>query len=241
MILIPTHRAAKSHYTNPMSNPTTASTATEDRAIELLSSGIEQHAVAAALGVTEGRISQILANPLFAQKLAELKYEQLKKHNDTDNKYDALEKKVLAQLERTLALVMDPMKLARILQTLNAAKRRGASAPDSLVRQRPTVRLNIGTQILARFAVNGANQVVQASIGNDTQDLVTIQSGNVQRLLNEHAKTAPIIEAIPAAESDGKVWRKAQGREKHDLLTELGFAHEVTISEEQHSSSVQSQ
>jgi hypothetical protein len=225
-----------------MSNTSTANTSTEERAIELLSSGIEQHAVASALGVTESRISQILANPLFASKLAELKYEQLKKHNDTDNKYDALEKKVLAQLERTLALVMDPMKLARILTVLNSAKRRGASAPDSLVRTKSTVRLNISTQVLARFAVNGANQVVQASIGSDTQDLVTIQSGSVQRLLNESSKTALVIPAQSGSEeSSGKVWRKPQGREKHDLLTELGFAHEITVSEdcssEQHSNS----
>lgn len=217
-----------------MSNPSTANASTEERALELLSSGIEQVAVASALGVTESRISQILANPLYAQRLAELKYTQLMKHNETDNKYDALEKKVLAQLERTLALVMDPMKLARILTVLNSAKRRGASAPDSLVRQRPTVRLNVSQTVLARFSVNGSNQVVQASIGNETQDLVTIQSQGVQRLLNEHAKQNAVPLPAPSiGEVEGKVWRKSQGREKHDLLSELGFAHEITISSEQ--------
>lgn len=216
-----------------MSNPSTANTSTEERALELLASGVEQVAVASALGVTEGRISQILSDPKHAQKLAEMKYSQLIKHNETDNKYDSLEKKVLTQLERTLSLVMDPMKLARILTVLNSAKRRGASAPDSLVRQRPTVRLNINSAVTARFSVNGANQVVQASIGNEIQDLVTIQSGNVQRLLNEHAKNSSnAILPSGSGEANGQVWRKAQGREKHDLLTELGFAHEITVSSE---------
>jgi hypothetical protein len=218
-----------------MNQAITPTTSLELRAIELLATGIEQVHVAQALGVTEGRISQILSNPEFATALAEKKYEQLKKHNDTDNKYDALEKKVLDALERTLTLVMDPMKLARILTVLNSAKRRGASAPDSLVRTRPTVRLNINTAVLARFSVNGSNQVVQASIdtnaGEIKQDLVTIQSGNVQRLLNEHSK----IKSLPAGssgEAEGVVWRKSQGREKHDLLTELGFTHEITIPSE---------
>lgn len=216
-------------------NTSTANTSTEDRALELLATGYGQVEVAGALGVTEGRISQILSNPLFAEKLAELKFTQLRKHNETDNKYDTLEQKVLAQLERTLSLVMDPMKLATILTRLNQAKRRGSSAPDSLVRQRATIRLNINSAVVARFAVNGANQVVQASVGDASQDLVTIQSGGVQRLLNEHVKSIqqqqPLLSGS-TGETEGKVWRKPQGREKHDLLTECGFAHEIGTAHE---------
>lgn len=215
-------------------NTSTANTSTEDRALELLAAGIEQVHVAAALGVTEGRISQIISNPMFAERLVELKFDQLKKHNETDNEYDSLEKAILQTLKRTIGMVMDPMKLAAILTRINNAKRRGSSAPDSLVRQRATVRLNISSQVIGRFAVNGANQVVQASIGDQTQDLVTIQSGGVQRLLNEHAKTAiPLPAPRGSGEANGEVWRKSQGREKHDLLTECGFAHEINVSVEQ--------
>jgi hypothetical protein len=210
-------------------NTSTANTSTESRALELLATGIEPEQVASALGVTSSRISQIAADPEFVKQLAELKFAQLAKHNATDNEYDDLEKKILTQLKNTIGLVMDPMKLSRILQVVNAAKRRGSSAPDSLIRQRPTVRLNINAALVAKFALNGSNQVVQASIGNDTQDLVTIQSGNVQRLLNEHAKTA-IPVSTNSSEADGVVWRKPQGREKQDLLTDLGFAVEVEVA-----------
>jgi len=219
-----------------MTNVSTANTSTEDRAIELLAAGITQASVASALGVTEGRISQIIANPVFASRLAEQKYTELRKHNVTDNKYDRIENKALDQLEKTLPIIMDPMKLTMIVSRLNQAKRRGASSPDSLVRQNPTVRLNLGTRIIARFAVNGSNQVVQASIGEEVQDLVTIQSGNVQRLLNEHVKNATnATDALlpgSTGEVAGEVWSKPQGREKVDLLTELGFSHEVTISQD---------
>lgn len=202
------------------------SNSTAQRALELLSSGIEQEHVASALGVTAGRISQLLSDPDFASALAERKFVQLQKHNETDNKYDDLEKKVLGQLERTLSLVMDPMKLAIIMTRINQAKRRGASAPDSIVRNKSTIQLNISPTVVARFAVNGANQVVQASIGEQSQDLVTIQSSGVRKLLNEHTKTVQSLSA-PTGESAGVVWRKSQGREKHDLLTECGFAHEI--------------
>lgn len=203
---------------------------TAQRALELLSSGIEQEHVASALGVTAGRISQFLADPVFASALAERKFVQLQKHNETDNAYDTLEKKVLDQLTRTLAMVMDPMKLATILTRLNQAKRRGSSAPDSIVRKSPTVQLNIAPSLVARFAVNGANQVVQVSVGEQSQDLVTIQSSNVRKLLNEHAKNVTPTLPSPAGsgEATGVVWRKPQGREKHDLLTECGFAHEIS-------------
>jgi hypothetical protein len=213
-------------------NSTPAATSTESRALELLSTGVEAEHVALALGVSPSRISQIAADPEFARQLAELKFEQLRKHNATDNEYDILEKELLAQLKRTCSMLFDPMKIARILQTVNAAKRRGSSAPDSLTRQKPTVKLQINAALVARFAVNGANQVVQASIGDSTQDLVTIQSGNVQRLLNEQAKTPITLEhSINGSdEANGTRWRKPQGREKVDLLTDLGFAHEIEVS-----------
>lgn len=215
-------------------NTSTANTSTEEKALELLSSGYEQVQVASALGVTEGRISQIIANPLFAEKLAELKFVQMKKHNETDNKYDKLEAKALDQLERSLPLVMDPMKLTNIVSRLNQAKRRGSTSPDSIVRKNPTIRLNISQAVINRFAVNGHNQVVTAAIGDQSQDLVTIQSGGVQRLLNEHTKqtAALALEHSGNPEANGVVWRKPQGREKHDLLTECGFDYEIgTVSE----------
>lgn len=220
-----------------MTTTLTAPTSTEAKVLELLSAGIEPEHVASAVGLTPGRISQIVSNPEFAAKLAELKFESLRKHNATDNEYDALEKMLLEKLKQCAGLLFDPMKIARILQTVNSAKRRGASAPDSIVRQKQTIRLNINAAVVTKFAVNGANQVVQASVGDESQDLVTIQSSGVQRLLNEHTKTVAQIEATEGKrEIDGVRWQKSQGREKHDLLTECGFAHAIEVSIEQEGS-----
>lgn len=218
----------------------TANKSTEDKALELLAAGYDQVVVANSLGISQSRISQLLSDSEFARKLAESRFVQLQKHNETDNVYDSLEKKALSALERTLPLVMDPMKLAIIITRLNQAKRRGSSAPESLVRQKPTVRLNINAAVVAKFSINGSNQVVSTIVDNETQDLVTIQSSGIQRLLNEHAKQSLVVPAIgnkgtrsysEAAEGLGKRWIKPQGREKQDLLSECGFAVEVEVSQ----------
>lgn len=218
----------------------TANKSTEDKALELLSAGYDQVVVANSLGISQSRISQLVADPIFSRSLTEKRFVQLQKHNETDNHYDRLEKTALMQLERTLPMVMDPMKLAIVITRLNQAKRRGSSAPDSLVRQKPTVRLNINAAVVAKFSLNGSNQVVSTVVDNETQDLVTIQSSGIQRLLNEHAKNAIPLPAIgnkgtkswsEAAEGMGKKWIKPQGREKQDLLSECGFAVEVEVTQ----------
>lgn len=207
----------------------TALTSIESRALELLSSGIEAVAVASALGISESRISQLIAEPVFAAKLAEARFEALRKHNATDNEYDSLEKTLIEQLKRVASFATKPMEIARILQIINSAKRRGASAPDSITRVKQVVRLSIPIAVVNRFQVNAANQVVEAGIEGDSQQLVTMQSGNITRLLNEQAKSIPRLQA-PATEADGVIWKKRQGREQN-LLEELGFT--VEISSEQ--------
>ena len=223
-----------------MNTPLANLTSIESRALELLSSGIEQAAVASALGISESRISQLVAEPTFALKLAEARFEQLRKHNATDNEYDSLEKSLLEILKKQIPMMVmaKPMEIARVLSLINGAKRRGASAPDAITRTKPTVRLSIPISVVQKFATNAANQVVEASIGNESQELVTIQSGQVQRLLNEQAINLQSKLPAPSrynpgnrlrdSELDGEVWTKRQGREQN-LMEDLGFTTEITV------------
>lgn len=200
----------------------------ESKALELLSSGFDQNVVASSLQISESRLSQIVSNPEFSRALAEAKYKNLAKHNETDNLYDSIEKKVAKKLDSTVDLVYDPLKLANILQRVNGLKRRGASNPDNVVRSKPTVRLNIPIAVVNHFSTNAAGQVISAGVGEAKQDLVTIQSGNLKGLLNEHAKSVVIESATPKrlTEADGVRWTKPRGNEFHDILAECGFEHE---------------
>jgi SOS response regulatory protein OraA/RecX len=154
-----------------MSELQTARSQTEKRAIELLGSGLSASVVATAVGVSESRISQLMSDKSFAEEVATLRFQNLQKHNEMDNAYDRMEKKVAGQLEDMLPLMMRPMELLKAASVINSMKRRGSSSPDQMVSQNQVVQLLMPTVITQKFTTNVNNQVIHA--GNQT--LETIQ------------------------------------------------------------------
>jgi hypothetical protein len=179
-----------------MSNLTTT-TATEEKALALLGQGFDPSVVASACGVSPSRISQLLSREDFAEVVALKRYEALQKNNLRDQKYDDLEDGLLAKLEGSLAMVFDPLKIARLLMVVNQAKRRGAATPESITQRSPTATLNVPTLLINHFStqLNVNNQVVQIvdASKNHSQSLVTIQSNALDALRNAHgnAKLLP--------------------------------------------------
>lgn len=162
----------------------TVRSSTESRALKLLGDGLSPDVVASALGVSPSRISQLLSSDEFSQEVAELRYKSLAAHTERDGKYDDLEDVLLQKLKSSLSMVFDPMKISKILSQINAAKRRGASAPEHLTEKSAVVHLNMPTQIIQQFIANQNNQIVK--IGD--QDLITVQSGNMSKLLEASKK-----------------------------------------------------
>ncbi len=162
-----------------MANTTT--TTTESRALTLLSQGLSPEVVAAAVGVSPSRISQLLSDPEFAASVAEGRYAALAKHNTRDNSYDYLEDQLIEKLKDCLPFMMRPMEILKSIQVINQAKRRGSSAPEQITAQQTVVQLLMPTQIINHFTTNINNQVVKAG----EQDLITIQSGSMNGLLEK--------------------------------------------------------
>lgn len=161
---------------------TNAVTSTADRALALLGQGVAPAQVAAALGVTESYISQLVSDEQFAARVAELRYESLQKHNARDNAYDAMEDKLLERMEDLLPLMHRPMEILKAIQVINAAKRRGQSAPENITNKQTILQLVLPTQIINSFGkINPQGQVVEVG----QQSLLTIQSGNMDALLKE--------------------------------------------------------
>jgi type I site-specific restriction endonuclease len=160
---------------------TTTTTTTETRAISLLGQGLGPEVVAAAIGVSTGRISQLLSDPAFSAQVAELRYENLAKHNTRDSAYDSMEDTLLEKLKDCLPFMMRPMEILKSIQVINQAKRRGASAPESIISQQTVVQLLMPTQILQQFTTNINNQVIKTG----DQDLVTVQSASMNSLLDK--------------------------------------------------------
>lgn len=174
-----------------MGNVTTAHNSTEEKALNLLGAGIEIAVVASACGVSPSRISQLLSEDTFKEKLVELRYKNLQKHNERDTTLDEIETDLANRLKEVTPLLHKPMEIARVLHTINSCKRRGQSAPESVTQQQNVVNLVMPVQVIERFTVNVNNQVISAG----KQDLLTIPAGNLAGLA-ARAKDATIVPAI---------------------------------------------
>ncbi len=151
----------------------------ESRALTLLGQGINPEMAASAVGLSVSRISQLLSDPEFAAQVAEARYRNLVKHNERDNMYDEMENILAKKFHDLIPFMMKPMEILKGLREINALKRRGSSAPDSITQQQEVINLVMPVQIISQYRVNSANQVVQA--GN--QDLITIQAGGLNALI----------------------------------------------------------
>lgn len=150
---------------------------TSTTAAALLAKGIRKVDIAEHLGLTPSAVTQAVASAPAAQLTDQ--------HVQLDNQYDRIEQGLLNQLEKTMPLLMRPMEIAKVLSTINGARRRGGPLKDS--GPKTVVQLNLPVAIQNRFVLNAQNQVVSA--GN--QDLVTLQSQNVVKLLESSKNASP--------------------------------------------------
>ena len=188
-------------------------TSTEERALSLLGAGVSAESTAAALGVSVSRISQLLSTEEFSSKVSELRFKNLSKHNERDSVLDSLEDKILERLDNSMGLCVRPMELTRMLQVVNAAKRRGSSTPEAITEKQQVVQLTMPTNILNNFSVqvNINNQVTQVG----EQSLLTIQSGALLKTVE-----AARIESLGSKVIEGST------RDTRDTRTTRGEGNE---------------
>lgn len=171
---------------------------TQERAMKLLGAGISADQVASALGVTPSYISQLLATESFSSLVSEARYNNLQKHNARDSALDSLEDKLIEKMDRSLPLMTKPESIMRALQIVNAAKRRGASAPNSIVNSQNIVNIILPQKITQKFTTNVHNQVISAG----TQNLLTIQSASLLEQKDMLKGSPPC--SFPLAEKDSE-------------------------------------
>lgn len=166
--------------------------ANENRALTLLGSGLGPEVVAQATGVSVSRISQLLSVPEFAAQVSELRFKSLQKHNERDNAYDTMEDTLLGKLKDLLPFMQRPMEVLKAISVINAAKRRGATAPHQENAHTTVVNVVLPAAIIQRFTTNVHNQVITAG----TQELLTIQSSNVAGMLSAQQEPRASQEVI---------------------------------------------
>lgn len=161
---------------------------TEERALKMLGQGLNANVVAAATGVTEARISQLLSDPNFAAEVAALRFSAFNKHTERDGKYDALEDTLLERMQNLLPMMYKPQEVLKAIQVINAAKRRGAQVSSGTEENKQIVSLIMPSVVVNKFAVNVHNQVINTG----TQELTTIGTSEIPVLASRSSLKAKI-------------------------------------------------
>lgn len=176
-------------------NTTPTMNATQERALSLLGAGFPPAIVAASIGVSESYISQCMSLSWFSSQVQELKFLNLQKHTELDSMYDDLEEKLVRKLDKLVPLLVKPMDITRVLQTVNNAKRRGAGSSDVGMVTQNIVQLTLPPALMQRFIKNANNQIVEVQDGTGQQNsLVTTSSGSLERLSREVRETEELRE-----------------------------------------------
>jgi predicted transcriptional regulator len=157
-----------------------------ERAIQLLGQGHSPRIVAAAMGVTESAISQLLSQDSNAQLVSEKRAAALSRYSDIDDKWNRLEDTLLDKLEKVIPLLIRPRDIINALDKVNSAKRRGSFAPQESLPQDRVVSLELPPLTQYNFITNINQQIVEieASDGN-RHNLVTIPTNQLDGLANE--------------------------------------------------------
>lgn len=157
--------------------------ATETRALQLLGQGLSSSVVSSALGVSESRVAQLLADSEFAKEVQRLRFENLQQSTALDRKYNELEGKLLEKLEKVAPMITKPRDLLGAINTLNGAKRRGGTSVDTDALQAKVVNLTLPVSVQQKFVTNINQQIteVRDDSGN-AQTLVTASSGSLDGL-----------------------------------------------------------
>lgn len=188
-----------------LNHSTSVRSSSEQRALELLGTGLGPEIVANACGVSVSRISQLLSDPVFAEEVAKLRFNSLQKHNKRDNEYDGIEDDLIAQFRTVMPMMMRPGEILKGIQVINAARRRGQSAPEAINQSSQVVTIVMPTKIIQHFTTNIHNQVINAG----EQELITVQSGQMGKLTDK-------FNAIKAEQSQAP---KQIGVQNHESRT----------------------
>lgn len=160
------------------------------KALQLLGQGVSPIMVASTLGITEGAVSQYLAEPRFALEVQKLKLAILQRQTGIDNKYMEAEERLVDKLLKTVPLMTKPMDILRGIQVINATKRRGLADGAGTTLGSQVVQITLPGQFAAKFVTDGKNQIVEIEHDSGTRSLVTASASSLDQLAAEVIRSA---------------------------------------------------
>jgi hypothetical protein len=155
----------------------------KDRIIELLGNGISPAVAASAVGCSESYVSQLMSDPLIAEDVANRRFANLQAHNTRDKRIDKLEDQLLDKLDQAIPMMIRPMEIMKAFTLVNAAKRRGSSAPEQVHVTNQIVQLTLPQNTAVRFKMSSAREIIEV----EGQSLITMPSNQLLLEAKQHA------------------------------------------------------
>lgn len=154
-----------------------------DEVKKYLCAGVSQETTAKAVGCDPAYVSQLMSDPEFAREVVETQTMRGIRQVELDTSKDTIEDLLLRRLHHAVVHdhIRDPMKIARVLQTVGSLPRRSSEIPQAPARL-PTAPIALPQVLIQQYniTVDNSNRVVQ--IGEDSFLPATAQQ--LERLSN---------------------------------------------------------
>lgn len=170
-----------------------------DKIIALLSAGVPQSMVAKACGVTDGYVSQLMADENIRAQVTEAKIGDIEKGLSVDTSIESLEKLSLEKLEKLIPFMSKPRDLLAVFQAMNTAKKKTAELVGSNIGTptAPLVQINISQAAAIAFRMDSVKQVIEV----DGRSMTTLPAKLLNARLAERISTRPAITDASSAAS----------------------------------------
>lgn len=154
----------------------------QKQAVSLLSSGVSQTQVAAALGISDGLVSQWMADETFAAQVQLATIAVTENEQRFDTLLEDAEMKALDNIKQRLPLANLQQSLAAF-SVLNKAQTRRSRNPASGIAQNraPIVQIVLPTQMAVQYIKNTQAEIVEV----EGQTLVSAPQAMLPTLLKE--------------------------------------------------------
>jgi hypothetical protein len=138
---------------------------------QLLGSGLSNEIVASAVGCDSSYIGQLVSDEHFAAEVAALRVKNLQATNARDRNIDSIEDRLLDKVSELVDQNMfyKPNDVLRAAVAVNAMKRRGVPATESVTVNNTVVQLQLPKVIVQNFTINTQGEVIEV----EGQTLVT--------------------------------------------------------------------
>jgi hypothetical protein len=150
---------------------------------ELLGTGLSNEVVASAVGCDPSYISQLMSREDFASEVVAMRTASLSANSTRDKNIDKIEDALIEKVQELVDThqIYKPLDVVRVFAAVNAAKRRGVPAHESLTINQTVVNLTIPESVVKTFTTNTQGEVVDV----EGQTLVTMPATQLLRTLVE--------------------------------------------------------